>query len=156
MNTVVLEFKNIATALSSKDLELFAINEFRQLINERIFSFNKALDNSSFGTYRSESYKKKREDAGRQIRIKDLQFSGELANDLDIGEYKGKTALGFKSDRSDTIVEGQEKGSRTKSGKEVKQINKPIFSANQDEVDIVFEKLSLEIDRIIQDAGQGN
>jgi hypothetical protein len=138
---ISLEFKELGKCLQTKDLEIFALNQFKAEIGERIFGKSKAVDGSSFGSYRSESYKKKRKDEKLKVDIKNLQFSGELIKDFDLGTYNGNNALGFKTERSDTIVRGQEESP--------KQINKAIFSANQEEVDIVFEAIDGEVDKII-------
>lgn len=146
---VILEFNKLETCLKDAELEIGALNQFRAIISERIFTFNKDVDEVSFGSYRSEAYKKKREKEGRQTTIKDLQFSGELAADLELGTFDGKNALGFSTDRSATIVKGQETGSRTKTGKAVMQIDKPVFSANQEEVDLVGEFIDNYVDDLI-------
>ena len=142
---ISLEFKELRKCLQTKDLEIFALNQFKAEIGERIFGKSKAVDKSSFGSYRSASYIKKREDNNPKLKtkIKDLQFTGELRNDLDLGTYNGNNALGFKTERSDTIVRGQEESP--------KQINKAIFSANQEEVDIVFEATDGKVDKIIEE-----
>jgi len=138
---IVLEFEELNRCLKTSEIEIFALNEFKQILQERIFKFARTVDNTFFGVYKSASYKKKREDAGRQTKYKDLQFTGELLGDLDLGQYNGKNALGFAAERSKNIVSWQEESN--------KQIDKPIFSANQEEVDIVFEKIDEELDRII-------
>lgn len=148
---VILEFNQLEKCLKTDDLEIFVLNEFSGLVQERIFSRSKAVDNTTLGTYRSEAYKEKRKKAGRKTNIKDLQFTGDFVRDLDLGKANGKNAFGFKSDLSAKIVEGQENGSRTKSGKEVMQINKPVFAANQEEYDIVSEKINEEVDRILKE-----
>lgn len=123
-----------------KDVEILAANEYKKVITERVFKFGLDADNRKLGSYRSESYKKKRQKEGRQINYKDLQMTDEFRNDLDIGEFDGKTAVGFTSERSETIVRGQEK-----------QLDIEIFSTNEEEVEIVFENIEPELDNIIRE-----
>lgn len=114
-----------------KDIEIAAANSIKGLIAERIFTHNAGVDDSKlFGSYRSRSYKNKREKAGLQTKIKDLEFTSALRNDFNLGEYNGNVAIGFSTERSSNIVEGQESE---------KQIGFPIFSANEEEIDITFE-----------------
>lgn len=126
-----------------KDIEIEAANSLKGLISERVFNNSAGVEEKIFGSYRSASYKKKREAAGRQTKIKDLQFTGTLKNDLNIGNYNGKVAVGFSTKRSDDIVMGQESE---------KQIGFPIFSANNEEVDITFDEyISPGFDKLIKE-----
>lgn len=123
-----------------KDVEILAANEYKKVVTERIFKYGLDAENNKLGSYRSQSYKKKRVREGRQTQFKDLQFSDEFRNNLDIGEIEDKTAVGFTSERSETIVRGQEK-----------QLGREIFSANEEEAEIVFENIEPELDKIIRD-----
>lgn len=149
--TVVKDFERLEECLNTSELDIFALNQFKALILQRIFTFNRTIDGSSFGTYRSQSYIEKRKAKGlEQLTKKNLQFTGELRDDLNLGVYQGKNALGF------TGVE-RKNGKKTVSTIDIaefqetsdKQIGKPIFAANQEEVDIVFEQFNEELDRII-------
>ncbi len=136
------DFGKLATCLKDDRLEIFALNEFKVEIGRRLWKDNRDIDNVPFGTYRSASYKKKREAAGRQTERKDLQFTGEFRNDFDLGKKDGRNALGFAQERSDIIADGQEGP---------KQIGSPIFAANNEEADIVFDKINDEVNKIIEE-----
>ena len=136
------DFGKLATCLKDDRLEIFALNEFKVEIGRRLWTDNRDIDNVPFGTYRSASYKKKREAAGRQTNKKDLQFTDEFRNDFDLGKKAGNNALGFAQDRSDKIAKAQESAS---------QIGSPIFAANDEEVDIVFGKINDEVNKILEE-----
>lgn len=126
-----------------KDIEIEAANNLKGLISERIFNKSAGVEEKLFGSYRSEAYKKKRQAAGRQTKIKDLQFDGTFKNDFNLGNYNGKVAVGFSTKRSDDIVRGQESD---------KQIGFPIFSANIEEVDETFDNyISPGFDKLIKE-----
>ena len=124
------------------NMEVLAMSNLKVLLRERIFKFSQGTNKQYFGQYRSESYIKKRKasEGGLQVQIKDLQFSKDFANDLSFGVDGKKNVIGFTTDRSEKIAIGQETGSKTKSGKDVKQINFPIFAPQDEEVDVIFDE----------------
>jgi len=126
--------------------EIAALSELNSIIQTRVFSKNQGTDLQSFGTYRSESYKSKRAAKGRQTSIKDLEFDGTLRRSIVIGKNQGRNVLGFDSERSIIIREGQEKGSKTRGGVPVKQIGFDIFAPNETEIDLAFDKYVEVID----------
>lgn len=127
--------------------EIAALSDLSASIQYRVFSKNQGTNLQSFGSYRSESYKSKRAAKGRQTAIKDLEFDGTLRRSIVIGKNQGRNVLGFDSERSIIIREGQEKGSsRTKGGVPVKQIGFDIFTPNETEIDLAFEKYVEVID----------
>ena len=131
--------------------EIAALSDLSASIQYRVFSKNQGTDLQSFGSYRSESYKAKRAKNGRQTDQKDLQFAkegipGSLRNSIVIGKNQGRNVLGFDSERSITIREGQEKGSKTRGGVPVKQIGFDIFAPNETEIDLAFDKYVEVID----------
>lgn len=131
-----------------KDIEIAGANREKELALERIFKRSFAADDATFfGTYRSKSYIKKRERAGRQTKVKDLQFTDEFRKDLDIGEFNGKTAVGFAQDRSANIVTWQEAE---------KQIGAEIFSASAEEIDIVTDTIVEEFNKLIDECLKRN
>lgn len=129
--------------MNIKDVEIGGAAQGNALIKDRIFNKHLGDDESTgFGTYRSASYKKKRERNNLQSKQKDLQFTSEFRKDLDIGDYKGKVALGFSKDRSVTIADAQEKE---------KQINTSIFSASEAEAELVLDFMTDEFDKLIDE-----
>lgn len=81
----------------------------------RIFNEGKDANGGQIGTYRS-SWKKVREDNGRQTGYKDLEFSGELRRSIVVGETsEGDAAIGFRFGKQALIAEGQE----LQTGKEI-------------------------------------
>ena len=143
LRTALIEVKDVA--------EIAALKTFEANMKQRIFDNSTGTSGEVFGTYRSEAYKDKRKKAGRQTDIKDLQFSGEFKKDLQIGTSGGKNVLGFKTQRSIDIAIGQQEGSKTRYGTFVKQINIPIFTPQQEEIDFAFEEYSKVInDKIIE------
>ena len=126
--------------------EIAALSDLNNSIQYRVFSKNQGTNLQSFGSYRSETYKSKRAAKGRQTAIKDLEFDGTLRRSIVIGKNQGRNVLGFDSERSIIIREGQEKGSKTRGGVPVKQIGFDIFTPNETEIDLAFEKYVEVID----------
>jgi hypothetical protein len=133
--------------------EIAALKELEEKMKVRIFDKSKGTDLQDFGTYRSQAYKALRESKGRQIGTKDLQFSGEFKKSMTVGKNQGRNVLGFTNDpndkikdRSATIREGQEKGSKTRYGVPVKQIGFDIFTPNEFEIDEAFQRFVEVID----------
>jgi len=114
----------IAVAGNSSDYEIAALHELQGRMIQRIFNDRKASDGSSLGKYLSESYKKKRKAAGRQTAVKDLEFHGDLRKSIKIGTSSGKNVLGFVTDLSRLVAEGQ-----------TRQLEKQVFQASDDEID---------------------
>lgn len=121
------------------NMEVLAMSELKVLIRKRIGGTSQGTNGQYFGQYRSKPYIKLRQKNNLQVQVKDLQFSKDFINDLNFGVDGKKNVIGFTTERSEKIAIGQETGSRTKSGKEVKQIGFPIFAPQDEEVDIVFE-----------------
>lgn len=126
--------------------EIAALSDLSASIQYRVFSKNQGTDLQSFGSYRSDAYKSKRAAKGRQTNIKDLEFDGTLRRNIVIGKNQGRNVLGFDSERSIIIREGQEKGSKTRGGVPVKQIGFDIFAPNETEIDLAFDKYVEVID----------
>lgn len=121
--------------LGVKDLaEIAALKNIEADMKQRIFDNSTGTSGEVFGSYRSEAYKKRRKDAGRQTDIKDLQFSGHLKTDMQVGVSSGKNVIGFLDDKSKDIVKGQEDGSKTRYGTFVPQIGFPIFKPQDEEI----------------------
>jgi len=131
----------------SRVAEVAALTTLNGDLQGRIFNQGKATDGSSLGTYRSKSYKKKRQNppdgsGGRQIIKKDLQFYGDLRGNISLGITNGnKNALGFKSDGARLIATYQE-------GK--RQVGKPIFTPSKGELDAMAAAYLKEVTKIIR------
>lgn len=109
------------------------------LSKKRIFDRTKGTDGEFFGKYRSAPYIALRKKHGLETSVKDLQFTNDLRDDMQLGEIEGITVIGFSTPRSEKIIIGQENGSKTKSGKPVQQIGFAIFAPSDDEADEVIE-----------------
>ena len=100
--TVNFDWKNNQEAIKreltkvSKDMTFELTQTIYASLMERIFNFTKDSSGKKFGKYKSLSYKRKREQAGRQISNKDLQFSGLLKNSVKVGNLDDNTfAIGI-------------------------------------------------------------
>lgn len=143
-----------------QNAEIAALTELSSQMQTRIFSKNEGTDGQSFGSYRSEAYKKKRENfktekgrsSSRQTAIKDLELTGAFRRSIKVGKNNGINVLGFDDSenpnktKSYLIREGQEKGSRSRNGSFVKQIGFDIFVPRDEEIDRAFEKYLEVID----------
>lgn len=103
------------------------IDEAENQIQTRIFNDNLDINGKSFGKYRSKEYKALRLSLGRQIAVKDLQFTGNLFQEGIIKDYDSKQLL-FKSELDIEKARTQERQLKTK-----------IFELSEEEVDIVVE-----------------
>ena len=105
-------------------------------ISTRVFIEHKTTDGTPFGKYRSEAYLKYKRTIKSDASTKDLQLTGSLLRSVKQSENE----VFFDNDFSAKVAKGQEEGSKTKSGKFVAQIGKPIFDLSQDEItDCIIE-----------------
>lgn len=110
-NDFAKELENIQVCFEQNHAkaETAALSQILALGKERVFNDNFGTDEvRSFGKYRSKSYRNKRVKAGRQIAKKDLQFTGQLKRDYQLGQSNGVAAIGFSTDRSGNIRDFQE------------------------------------------------
>lgn len=121
------------------DIELKMAQQLLALSKKRIFDRTQGTEGQFFGKYRSKPYVSVRKKEKLQTDIKDLQFSNDLRDDMQVGVFENKTVIGFSTERSENIIIGQENGSATKSGKPVQQIGFAIFAPSDDEADDVIE-----------------
>lgn len=61
---------------------VLGMNQADALIQGRVFNDHKDISGVSFGGYRSEKHKSKRENKGLQILVVDFQFNGDLRKDI--------------------------------------------------------------------------
>lgn len=110
------------------DAELLAAQKANELLFARTFASNDGVHDSKNAKLKgySKAYAKKRENAGRQTKNKDLQFTGALFESVQVGIESNKPALGFLTQRSAEIAGFQEEQNNTK-----------IFVLNQNEIDEV-------------------
>lgn len=113
-----MKFENLPKALdrlvkkieeNQMDLLLFAGKQAEEILKDRIFDDTKTADGKLFGTYISESYKKKRLKKSRQISRKDLDVTGGLRNSIKLRKLKDNVLLEFVDDKAVLIAEGQER-----------------------------------------------
>lgn len=87
---------------------LIAANRLQGQITYRIHNSAQATDGRSLGPYKSAQYARKRKRAGRQTRVKDLEFTGELRRSFVVGTVGGNVAIGFDNDTAALIADGQQ------------------------------------------------
>ncbi|CAH1002674.1 hypothetical protein LEM8419_03546 [Neolewinella maritima] len=93
-------------------------------MKRRIFNEGEA-EEGRIGRYRSRSYRKKRQKAGRQVDYKDLEFEGDLRRSIQVGARDDGAVIGFTSVHSRRIAEYQETE---------RQTGKDIFGLNENEI----------------------
>ena len=109
-------------------------------VQARVFNQGKSADNVVM-RYKSAEYKKKRQKFGRQTGHKDLIFTGDMANSLNLLVRSPLMVdYAFVNARSAQIAEWQETS-------EV-QVNKPIFKLNTKEIAIVEKAGIKDVARI--------
>lgn len=69
-----------------------------------VFNNGETSTGAPIGAYKSATYKRKREKAGRQIAKVDLEFTGELRNALDRGTLGGKLVVGWTNSEAAQIA----------------------------------------------------
>lgn len=131
---------NIAAGVFS-DALVAGLNGGLGLMNRRIFNQSLAADGSSLGKY-SEAYARKRQNHGRQVGRKDLQFTGSLKAAISVVTVNNTKAQIRITDRdSANIARWQEQQvfnvrnglpANSESGGKVR-----IFELNDDERDVV-------------------
>lgn len=122
-----------------ENAEIAALTELNELIQERVFNRHIGTEGQSFGTYRSESYKKKRLNyvtpkgtkSPRQIAFKDLELSGTFRKSIKVGKNQGRNVLGLDNEEGIKIREYQETSS--------KQLNFEFLKPTENEIDLAFK-----------------
>lgn len=82
------EFEKLVTSYESKVFDIIdasmkaAMYQAKQAVGIRIFEDNQNMKGESFGSYKSEAYKKFRKSKGKQTAKVDLQLSGTLARSI--------------------------------------------------------------------------
>ena len=118
--------------------EIAALSSLQGLYIQRIFNDRKATDGSSLGKYLSRSHIAKRKAAGRQTAEKDLEFQGDLRRSIKIGTSNGINVMGFVTDMSRLIAQGQEA-----------QLKKAVFTPSDDEIDESWNTYRAALERNI-------
>ncbi len=91
----------------AQDAAFVALKSYEGDVKNRIH--NKGLNSrgSQIGNYQTESWKRKRLAAGKQVRYVDLEYTGDFRLSLTTGQSKGDAVLGFDNDLSKDIYDGQ-------------------------------------------------
>lgn len=97
----------------------------------------KTFSKKKLGSY-SLAYGKKRDKAGRQVSVKDLEFHGNLRRAITVGTYENGYALGFLYDKARLIAEGQEGQTRT-----------TIFAPSDEERQLMMDIFIDQLSRVI-------
>ena len=122
---------------------LIAVSSMNRLLGSmkiRIFNQGRATDGGLIGPYIS-AWKNVRAKAGRQTAYKDLEFSSDLRNSIQVGTSSGEVVIGFLVDKSRLIASGQEQ-----------QTGKEIFTPTQEEIDLTVESVLDLVDECLDQA----
>ena len=90
------------------DAVFVAAKSYEADVKFRVHNQGRKSDGSSIGNYSSKPWIKTRQAEGKQIGYVDLQYTGQFRDSLTTGQIKGGAALGFTTDLSKDIKEGQE------------------------------------------------
>lgn len=118
----------VARNIKSREPEalLLTAKRLEGLMKRRIFNDGKATSGSNIGKYKSKSWKKKRQQGGRQISKVDLQFKGDLIRSLKVVKDGDEVVLAIVNDKDFAKAKGNEERRKKKifepSKEEVKQI----------------------------------
>lgn len=134
------------------DLLLFAGKQAQEILLDRVFDDTKTADGENFGGYRSESYKKKRIRAARQVSQKDLDVTGDFRKAIKLKKSKNNVTLEFANSKAIMIAEGQERQiGQILAGKakvNMKSTQKAIiFKLSKKEADEVIKRTVAELKR---------
>lgn len=127
-----------AIAQSKDRIEIPALSEFLGSYLNRIFKRGLSSDGRRIGIYVS-NWAKTRQKRGRQIAYKDLFFTGELRNSIQIGKSSNDNVIGFVNDTARKISEGQQG-----------QTGKDIFTATETELKRLDKAIVKNLDREIK------
>lgn len=111
-------------------IEIEALNQGHDLMSRRIFESGLALDESELGGY-SPAYLAYRLRNKKPNAAKNLVFTGDLRDNIQVGTYQGKNVLGHVNKDLADIAEWQETS--------VFQVNKPIFGFTEEELEVALE-----------------
>ena len=158
-----MKFENLPKALdkfvkkieeNQMDLLMFAGKQAEEILKDRIFDDTKTADGKLFGTYISESYKKKRLKKSRQTSRKDLDVTGGLSDSIVLKKLKDNVILQFANDKAIMIADGQERqigqilaGSKVNMKSPKKTI---IFKLSKKEAEEVIRRTVKELNRKLE------
>lgn len=127
-------------ASQKNQVEVHALTEGLTAFIFRVFGNNGSfdVDGKGLGGY-SDAYEKKRLLKGLNNRQKNLVFEGNLRESIQVGINGGKNAMGFTNKDLEQIAIYQEE-----------QLNTDIFSANDEELNIVSDTVQQEVITLIQ------
>lgn len=112
IDRIIAECKTIVPKV-----ELAAANEMYVVMSNRIFNERRNTSGGRLGKYKSKGWMNKREDAGRQIDERDLNFSGNLAFNFTRGLQNGRWATGFTDNTEKTLDKYSPKGRQKRKSK---------------------------------------
>lgn len=128
-----------AVAAAAPQIFISSLEELRGVYLNRIFKRGLASDGRLIERgYRSPGHRKKRRDRGRQVRIKDLNFTSDLLRSVQTGVAGNSYAMGFISNQSRLIASGQEQ-----------QTKRNIWEVSETEERIFERSLLKNIDRVL-------
>lgn len=123
IDNIIKEVKKIPDKV-----ELYATNEMYNTLSVRIINGKKNTAGGSLGTYKSKSWKKKRDESGRQSDEIDLNFTGNLLASFTRGKENGKWVVGFSDGITKSLdrYSPKERIKRKSKAKTQKKRSKPI------------------------------
>ena len=92
----------------AQDAAFVALKSYEADMKFRVHNQGLNSEGNQIGNYKSKGrWKKKRETKGLQIGYVDLQYDGDFRDSLTTGQSKGQAVLGYTSDLSKKIHDGQ-------------------------------------------------
>ena len=92
---------------SPQDLVFFAAKQAERILKFRIFNEGKTTSGQMFGRYKTKSWKKERQDKGRQTVYKDLNMTGDLKDSIRVSRRKKSANVRFANEKFREIAAGQ-------------------------------------------------
>ena len=122
-------------------MEIASLKTIEAFHKRRIFNASQATDGSSLGTYKSRNWVNKRIKAGRQVGKKDLQFSGDTKNNMQVGRSGINNVYQFTTDLARIIMRGQ--SNKNQVGKEVAEVS-------EEEIELGLDEYNTQADRLLR------
>lgn len=135
--------------VKADDIMLVGMKDMEGRIKKRVFNDHRDSANTSLGRYTSKSWKSQRKKKGLQIRVVDLQYSGEMKNSLTTIQDGNDSYLYFNEDKQFGKAEGQEKINGRKKGKGTAEIWTPTDDEDKKVEEYILEITDIEVNKIL-------
>lgn len=122
-------------------IEIASLKTIEAFHKRRIFNASQATDGSSLGTYKSKYWRNKRLQAGRQIGKKDLQFTGDTKNNMQVGRSGIDNVYQFTTDKARIIMQSQAN---------TIQVGKEVAKVSDDEIEIGLDEYENQANKLLR------